>query len=179
MRCSMASKKSNDNETAAQNLVGKTTIISRVTKSDKVYRVVKPRKRQADYVLVMNRNPKHDKAEFAKKMRELQRLGSQGKLKKVPGHKIQRSGTAQKNYRTQMQAKINKISDPKKRKEAQDRFNSSDADHKHELQLGGADDPKNMMMLDSGVNSSSGAQLMNRLKHIPDGKTVDIAVNKW
>jgi hypothetical protein len=48
-----------------------------------------------------------------------------------------------------------------------------DADHTVDLQLGGADDPSNMLPLDESVNRSMGAQIMNKIKNLPEGTIVD------
>ena len=47
-----------------------------------------------------------------------------------------------------------------------------DADHVHELQLGGVDELSALSMLDKGINRSVGVQLMHQLKHLPEGTRI-------
>lgn len=161
-------------------------IVSRVLKSKNVFKVKKsnrvkgqPRDKAPDYVIALKRNPKHDKQQFAKKIRGLEELGARGKLCKIPGDQIDRGGAAQAAYRKKISDRIDQITDPAHRQKLKDRFDKMDADHINELQSSGMDVEFNMWLLDSGVNRSVGSQIMNSLKHLPDGATFQIAVSRW
>jgi hypothetical protein len=152
-------------------------LVSKVLGRNNVFKVAKGGKGGPDYVIVLKRNTKHPAGDFRKKIKALQGLGKRGKLKKTT--QINRSGKAQADYRQKIQDKINLEPDPAKRKKMQDSFDTMDADHIHELQAGGLDIASNMWMLDSGVNRSVGAQIMNRIKDLPNGATFQIAVSRW
>lgn len=168
-----------DTDARAQAVVGKKTVISRVLSSDSVYKVHKPRKDQPEYLYAINRNPKHSKSEWDRKMGWLEAAGKRGELITTPGAQISRSGTVQANYRKKIQDKIDNISDPVKRQQLEDRFKTKDADHAIELQLGGRDHRSNMELLDAGVNSSSGSQIRARNTHVPPGSRIQVFKNDW
>jgi hypothetical protein len=150
--------------------------VSQVLNSKKVFRCAKGGHGKADAVIVLSRNPKHNAKAFEKKMNKLMDLGKQGKLKKQAPN---RNGAAQKAYRDQVQSQIDNITDTQQRQRLQDAFDSMDADHIHELQASGLDVADNLWLLDGGVNSSVGAQIMNRLKHLNTGETFQIYVDRW
>lgn len=60
------------------------------------------------------------------------------------------------------------VSDPRLRR-LEMRMERGQADHMHELQLGGFDHPGWLTMLDSSVNASVGAQIMHQLRRLPNG----------
>lgn len=151
-------------------------LLDKVLGNNKVFRFAKGGSRDPDAVIVLNRNPKHPKKDFEKKINKLMDLGKQGKLKKAAPN---RHGLAQQQYRNQVQSEIDRITDPTQRKNLQDAFDSMDADHIHELQASGLDVSNNLWLLDGGVNSSVGAQIMNRLKHLDPGDTFQIYVDRW
>lgn len=152
-------------------------MISKFLGKKNVFRVAKGGQGGPDYVIVIKRNLKHPPGDFRKKVKALQGLGKRGKLKKTT--QINRTGKAQADYRQKIQDQINAEPDAAKRKKMQDTFDTMDADHIHELQAGGLDIASNMWMLDSGVNRSVGAQIMNRIKDLPSGATFQIAVSRW
>jgi len=47
-----------------------------------------------------------------------------------------------------------------------------EADHVHELQLGGADMISALRMLDKSINRSIGAQIMQQIKNLPNGTRI-------
>ena len=153
-------------------------IISRVL-DGRTYRLAKPGGKPFN-VVVVRRSLKHktpfQKAQFKKKMQHMQKLGEKGKLKK---NLNPRSGNVQAQYRRDMQAKINRMPPGPARTKAQNEFNMSDADHKHELQADGKDVKSNMDMLESRVNSSSGSQIKNGLKNLSNGDQFRIFVERW
>lgn len=53
-----------------------------------------------------------------------------------------------------------------------------DADHLHELQLGGADQKSALWMLDKKVNRSLGAQIQSQLKDVPIGTKITDVITK-
>lgn len=150
-------------------------LVSQVLDNGKVFRFAKGG-RGPDAVIVLKRNPKHPKKAFESKMNKLMDLGKQGKLKKTPPN---RHGAAQQAYRNQVQREIDKIADPAQRTRVQEAFDGMDADHIHELQAGGLDVANNLWLLDGGVNSSVGAQIMNRIKHLNNGETFQVFVSRW
>ena len=166
------------NAQIARNAVGG-KLVSKVLGRNNVFKVAKGGKGGPDYVIILKRNTKHPAGEFRKKIKALQGLGQRGKLKKTPASQINRTGKAQADYRKKIQDQINAEPDAAKRKTMQDTFDTMDADHIHELQAGGLDIASNMWMLDSGVNRSVGAQIMNRIKDLPNGATFQIAVSRW
>jgi RHS repeat-associated protein len=67
-----------------------------------------------------------------------------------------REGTAQSRYRKE--AKLD---------------SATDADHIHDLQLGGADTIENMQGLNKSVNRSLGSQIQSKIKDLPEGTRID------
>jgi hypothetical protein len=71
-----------------------------------------------------------------------------------------------------------KHSDPEKYQSMKMRIKNMDADHMHELQLGGLDHSSMLNMLDQSVNRSFGVQIQKQLAKMPDGTPITNVVEK-
>ena len=71
-----------------------------------------------------------------------------------------------------------KETDPVKYNSMRERIFKMDADHMHELQLGGIDHASALTMLDRSVNRSFGAQIRPQLAKMPEGTQITKVVEK-
>jgi hypothetical protein len=67
---------------------------------------------------------------------------------------------------------------PEKFQRMKERFLKLDADHLHELQLGGVDHFSALTMLDQGVNRSVGPQIRYQIKDLPNGTKITRILEK-
>ena len=124
---------------------------------------------------------KHNKGSrqaFERKVEALDDLAKRGKLAKTQSV---RDPSVTDKYRDTLLKRAEREwqhSDPEKFQRMKEKFLKLDADHLHELQLGGVDHFSALTMLDQGVNRSVGAQLGHQLRKLPDGTKVKRVLEK-
>jgi hypothetical protein len=119
-----------------------------------------------------------DRAAFERKLRSLQDLADRGKLTKT---QTVRDTTVTRDYRKDLLDRAKKDwkqADPERYRNMQIRIKNMDADHLHELQLGGIDHRSALTMLDKPVNRSFGAQIRPQLAKMPEGTPISQVVEK-
>ncbi|MBP9828838.1 MAG: DUF637 domain-containing protein [Proteobacteria bacterium] len=120
-----------------------------------------------------------DRAAFNRKLEALQDLADRGKLFKTGG--TMRDADLTKTYRKSL---INRAeqqwgaTEPGRVKRIKERLLDMDADHLHELQLGGVDQLSALTMLDKSVNRSVGSQLRHQLAQVPEGTKITSVIEK-
>ncbi len=121
---------------------------------------------------VVLRHQAGDPRAFDRKARALQDLAERGKLVKVEG--VVRDKSVTRGYRRQLidAAKLRFGHQPDKIRNIRQHLRDLEADHLHELQLGGVDQLSYLAMLDKSVNRSVGAQIMHQVKDWPAGTRI-------
>ena len=147
-----------------------TELIQTAPKTDLTSRSV----REAN-IIKIRQKPGTNKSAFDGKVKELQKLAKDKKLVKTKPSKRDRRLIDEyrkdlNNRIDQQYGKQNLEFAAKLKQYARDKI---DIDHMHELQLGGKDIFKNMRALDRPTNRSIGAQISQRIKHLPEGTQID------
>jgi hypothetical protein len=122
-----------------------------------------------------------NKQHFERKVEALQNLAKDGELKKTTV--ISRDKQLRDKYRREKMANAKKQfgqQNPEFVQQIKVRLKKSlDADHTHERQLGGADHPKNLRLLDRSVNRSIGAQVAPQIRGLSEGSIItDVVIIK-
>lgn len=116
------------------------------------------------------------KAAEGKTANQAQTLGFEtGSTTKRKSTKELRRGR-QKAFRDEIHAYIDRITVKADQDRARKLMDQLQADHQQELQMGGSDDPSNMAMIESRMNSQMGAMWRARLKDLP-AETKIVKVN--
>ena len=119
-----------------------------------------------------------DRAAFERKLGALQDLADRGKLTKT---QTVRDTDVTFQYRKDLLDRAKKDwehANPAKHQRFKDLLDRVDADHLHELQLGGIDHRSALTMLDKPVNRSFGAQIRPQLAKMPEGTPISQVVEK-
>jgi hypothetical protein len=119
-----------------------------------------------------------DRAAFEKKVTGLNDLAERGKLSKSASV---RDKNVTREYRDSLLDRAKnqwQKSEPEKYKKFENLLDRMDADHMHELQLGGLDHVKMLDMLDRSVNRSIGSQIRHQLSQMPDGTPIIQVIEK-
>ncbi len=145
--------------------VGKGVGVKGVRKVDTI-------KASPEQTLVLKQKPGMHAQDFDRKVRALDDLAKRGKLfkKQAP-----RDPKVVASYRARLRMRAQKEwqqSDPERYMRFEERLSKMDADHLHELQLGGRDIPSELGLLDISVNRSVGPQIRHQLKNMPDGTRI-------
>lgn len=119
------------------------------------------------------------KAAEGKTANQAQTLGfEQGSTTKRKSTKELRQG-GQEAFRAEIHAYIDRITVKADRDQARKLMDQLQADHQQELQMGGTDDPANMAMIESRMNSQMGAMWRGQLKDLPaETKIVKVNIEK-
>lgn len=114
---------------------------------------------------------------FERKLNALQDLADRGKLIKTD---VIRDKTILREYRSNImtQAKKQWGNDPQRVENIRALLRNLDADHLHELQLGGLDQLSSLSLLDKQVNRSIGAQVQQQIKDLSVGTKITSVVEK-
>ena len=113
-----------------------------------------------------------DLRDFGRKTSALQDLAERGKLKKSDAV---RDKTITKEYRENILKSAERQwgkSEPQRAQRITRILKKLDADHLHELQLGGIDHRSSLWLLDKPVNRSFGAQIQRQLRDVPTGTPI-------
>jgi hypothetical protein len=76
-------------------------------------------------------------------------------------------------FRNEIHAFIDRVADVNDQKTARGLMDGLQADHQQELQMSGTDDPANMAMIESRMNSQLGAMFRGQLKDLSDEATLE------
>jgi len=113
-----------------------------------------------------------DLRDFGRKTSALQDLAERGKLRKADAVRDPR---VTEKYRENILKSAERQwgkSEPQRAQRIIDRMDRLDADHLHELQLGGIDHRSSLWLLDKPVNRSFGAQIQRQLRDVPAGTPI-------
>ena len=149
-------------------------------KTDNKLTMPKPTKNaDGSYTIRLHRQSGWSRRDFRKKAKALQKLGQQNKLVKQP-NPVPRSKTRTGKYRKKLQDSIDRLPLSQAQKSRiQQRLHNADIDHRHDLQLGGADNQRNMWAIDSTTNQEMGGQIWNQINDLSVGDIVRVDVTKW
>jgi hypothetical protein len=121
------------------------------------------------------------KKQFERKVRALQRLGSEGKLYKA-SNPVLRDRKVAADYKNRVIQRIHRMyhqKDPAGTRALIDKVRKMHPDHVHELQLGGPDTARNLRMLDAWTNVDIGTQqIWPQIRNLPDGTAIKIKVRR-
>ena len=114
-----------------------------------------------------------DVRDFDRKTKALQDLAERGKLVKT--QPVRDENLTAKYRKNILDAARNKFkeSNPTKYEQLKLKIENMDADHLHELQLGGIDHKGMLTMLEKKVNRSIGSQVRHQMKDLPMGAKID------
>lgn len=175
-------------------------IVSAYLENAHVFRTAKGGKVKEPAVLVLRNRPDFHQRDFARKARDLERLGREGKLVKtkpvrrqIPHRDPNKPGTRRTTtiFRDRLIRRLNKRDtytsnktlvdslyrgkDPKRHPVTSTGV-TVDPDHVHELQLGGSDTYDNLRLMDAWTNRELGREIDQALKDVPLGTPVIVKV---
>jgi hypothetical protein len=143
------------------------------TRNTGTQNIIEPKLEHNDPVYLKHK-PGTNRQVFDKKADALQKLGKDNQLRKVTN--VVRDPKITDNYRKQVLKNAkNQFGEqnPEFIKNIEKRLKHTlDADHTHELQLGGKDITENLKLLDKSVNRSIGKQIQIQIKDIPEGAII-------
>ena len=128
--------------------------------------------------LEIRHKPGSDRRDYERKLIALQDLAARGKLVKTDG--IVRDPAVTGDYRAGIieQAKRQWPDQPERVVAIKERMMDLQADHMHELQLGGLDHASGLSLVDGSINASFGKQIQLQLAKVPVGTKITKVVEK-